>query len=472
MRATKAISIILAITTLICCLSVISFAEETQQSGATVSQGYHSIDAAASYLGTDKLVDNVGATVLYEMNSDTLMYAWNADEHVYPSSLVKIMTALIAVQKADPQTVVTVSQSALDTVPYYAASVDLQQGEEITLSDLLYCMMVGSANDAAAVIAEHIFGSQTAFVKEMNDYAVSLGCRDTQFVNVHGLHDENQYTTARDLARILSAAVKNEAFMTYFSAVTYLVPATNKSEARELSTGNFLMNTENLQLYYDSRVTGGRTGIADDDSRCLATVAEKNGMQVISVVLGSESTLADDGKTQAYGSFRETSLLLDACFDDCHVVQVLYEGQVLKQCPVINGENDVVLASLNSVYSVLPLEISAANLIFKYEDTPAQIEAPVTVGQVLSNVQVWYNGFCVAQTALVAKNDVRFVSPQTVNEEDTSGDDISETPFVIIISVVAGVVGLLLLIRGVRYLRLIFSKKRGNQIRQDRRRSR
>ena len=454
MKLSKLISIALVALSVLSCPISAQIGGDNQDAvvdDISANVGYQGIDAQNTYLGPQKLVDNVGAALLYELNSDTLMYLWNADQKVYPSSLVKIMTALIAVEKGNLDATVTVTQNALDTVPYYAASAELQVDEQISLSDLLYCMMVGSANDAAAVIAEHISGSQNAFVQEMNEYAKGLGCTGTNFVNAHGLHDENQYTTARDLIRILAVAVDNEAFMTYFSAVNYSVPATNKSEIRQLSSSNFLMSTDKLQLYYDQRVIGGRTGIADDDSRCLATVAEDNGMRVVCVVFGSKSTLAEDGKTQAYGSFQETSALLNACFDNNRVAQIIYEGQVMQQCPVASGENDVFLATTASAYSVLPANITAENLTYKFSASGVQIEAPISAGQVLSAVEVWFNGFCIGRADLVAQNDVRFV--ETITEQ--SGADIKSnggtSPFVIIICVVLGVAVLLLAVRGIRY---------------------
>lgn len=471
MKFSKYISVILVLL-FIGNLNVSVLADNTlmQLDDATVTNGCHSLDAMSAYLGSEKLADNVGAAVLYEMNSDTLMYAWHADKKVYPSSMVKILTALIAVEKGDPQTVITVTQDVLDSVPYYAASAELQVDEQIPLSDLLYCMMVGSANDAAAVIASHISGSQDSFVKEMNDYALALGCTGTQFTNVHGLHDEQQYTTARDMARILSAAVRNEAFLAYFSAVNYIVPATNKSEERELSSGNFLVNTEDFQLYYDPRVTGGRTGITEDGARCLATVAQHNGMQLISVVTGSESTFADDGSTLTYGSFKETTTLLDACFNGYQVAQVLYKGQVLKQSSIPDGENDVVLCSEESVYAVLPEDVSVADLTFKYGDTA--LAAPVEAGQVLSDVEIWHGGFCIARSDLKAMNSVRKVAVGNAVDGQGESNGGLKAAVTILAWVIGGVLGVLVLIRGVRILRVYLLRRRGKAYRRNRRRSR
>ena len=115
-------------------------------------------------LGTSQLITNAKAVVLYEYSTETFMYAWNADTQMYPSSMVKIITAYYAVLHGNPEDVVTVTETALANVPYDAVSADLQPGEEILLEDLIYCMMVGSANDAASVIAEHIGCSEEEYL--------------------------------------------------------------------------------------------------------------------------------------------------------------------------------------------------------------------------------------------------------------------------------------------------------------------
>lgn len=436
----------------------------------TVTAGSHSIDAAVPYLGTAQVTDNVQAAFLYEVNSDTLMYSNNADTQTYPSSLVKIMTALLAVQNGNLDDVIIVTESALSSVPYYAASADLKAGEQLPLRDLLYCMMVGSANDAAAVIAEYIGGSQSDFVALMNQQARELGCTATQFVNCHGLHDEQQYTTVRDMARILCAAIKNENFVTFFSAINYVVPATNMSGERELSSGNYLMNTENLQIYYDERVTGGRTGIADDGTRCLASCAEKNGMQLICIVIGSESTFAEDGNTVTYGSFKESSSLYDAGFNGYRVAQVIYEGQALKQCSVVNGANDVVLASTRSVYCVLPESAAVSDL--KYQYTENALQAPLDAGQVLSTVQIWHGNNCIAQVDMVSMNSVSLAANIQPEDSQQQTDSAGKTILTIILSVVGVAVVIALALFLIRAVRIALIRSRRKRYSRDRRRSR
>lgn len=472
MRYARGISAILAFVMLFSCMNLFVFATEESPSDASVNYNCHTLDAVTTYLGSTQITKNIGTAVVYEINSDTLMYALNADEKVYPSSLVKILTALIAVEKGDLQEQIIVSQDVLDTVPYYAASAELVADEQITLSDLLYCMMVGSANDAAAVIATHLSGTQENFVHEMNAYAQKLGCTGTQFVNVHGLHDDQQYSTARDLAKIVTSAVENEAFLEYFSAVHYEVPATNKSEKRELASGNFLMNPDNIQIYYDERAQGGRTGIAEDGLHCLATLAEQGSMRLVCIVTGSESTFAENGTNLTYGSFKETSALLDSAFNGYHVVQVLHENQTLQQFEVLNGENDVVLGSSASAYSVLPADISVSELSYQFHNLSDMPVAPIEAGAVLSSVSVWYGSLCVGQANLVAMNNVReIVAQQQIDTQDEDKNNPGPAAF-IIIGVLVAALAIFVLMKFSGEIGMYFAKKHKAAQRRDRRRSR
>ena len=407
MKRLFAISILLCVSLLVCQFVIPVFAteENTSFDGSVVS-GCHSADAMASLLGNGQIVANAQAVFLYDVNSDTLMHAWNPDVSVEPSSLVKIMTALIAVEQGQLDDAVTVKQSVLDTVPDDAVSSELVADEVMTLKDLLYCMMIDSGNDAAAVLADHVAGSQSVFVEWMNAKAEELGCANTCFTNVHGLYDEGQMTTARDVGKILAAATKNEQFTEIFSTVYYDVPATNKSEERKLVTGNLLMSDE-MEINFDERVTGGRTGVASDGTRCLAVTAESGTMKLISVLIGSSASYEDGGNTyHSAGGYAETQKLLDAGFTGYYSTQILYEGQVLTQRSVLNGSSSVSLGCASSVSTVLPEGVSLNQLSFRYVNGDAELEAPIQKGDVICGVEVWFGGLCIAYTNLYALNSV------------------------------------------------------------------
>jgi D-alanyl-D-alanine carboxypeptidase (penicillin-binding protein 5/6) len=218
----------------------------------------------------------------------------------------KIMTALLAIELGNPETVVTVTRKALNSVEIGAMSAGLKVDEQITLRDLLYCMMVGSANDAAAVIAEHISGDQDQFVALMDQRAAELGCTGTRFMNANGLSHEQQYTTARDLAKITKAALEQELFVELFTAVNHTVPATNKSEARELKTTNYMMSKESVKTEFDKRVTGGKTGALTTTDRSLICTAEQGDSRYLSVVMSAKGTVSGHAVTK-FGNFADNS---------------------------------------------------------------------------------------------------------------------------------------------------------------------
>lgn len=426
-------------------LGVHAFAQEETVKDS-VSLGSHSMDANLPVLGSAQLITNAKSAILYEVNTDTLMHAWNADERLSPASFVKVLTALIAIEQGDLASTVTVSRSVLDSVVYNAVKTGFQDSEVLTLQDLLYCMMVDSGNDAAALIADHIAGSQSVFVEALNSYAQELGCTNTNFTNVHGLHDDNQYTTARDMGRIMSAAVKNETFCTILGTKYYNVPATNLSEDRYLVSENYLINNDTVQIYYDQRVIGARTGVAQDGSRCITALAEHNGLRYISVIMGSESVYEENGvQVKSFGGYAETSDLLDLGFDGYQSCQLIYEGQVLKQKKVVGGDCAVSLGTREAAYTVLPAGVALTDLTTVYSDYSEELQAPVEAGQELSVVKFMHGNSCVAQVPLYAMNSVNSVADTTVEQQKDSDGTQSKaflTALLIIVIVCISAVGI------------------------------
>ena len=418
----------------------------------SVTEGCHTIDSMVPLLGIDPKISNAEAVFLYETTTQTVMYSWNCDKQMHPASLVKILTALIAVEEGNLTDVVTIKASTLATVPENATSVDLVADEVVTLDQLLYCLLVGSANDAAAVIAEHIGGSQNAFVDRMNAYAQQLGCTDTNFTNAHGLHDEAQVTTARDMARILSAAMENELFRTYFSTSYYIMDATNKSEERDFESSNHMMHMETYEIYYDDRVVGGRTGVSDAGLQCLATAAKSNGMELVCVVLGSKSVYLEDGYTvKRIGGFAETTQLLDMGFKGFKTAQILNENQVMLQTAVSGGSSDVVIGTHSSAASVLPDGATTETLTFRYSGDMHALEAPVEKGAYVGEVEVWNGNVCVAYAPLYSFNKVTtkqvFTDEQSMQEK---GMGTATIALIIVVLVVAVAVGFIVIRRVVR----------------------
>ncbi len=368
-------------------------------------QGCVGLQAQVPMKSGERVAATAKAVFLYELDTETLVYAWEPDLKLDPSGMNKIMTALLAIERGDPDQTVTVTRKALDSVAIGSVSAGLKVGEEISLKDLLYCMMVGSANDAAAVIAEHIGGSQEGFVELMNQRTAELGCVNTHFMNANGLSHEEQYSTARDLAIITCAALENELFQALFCAEKYTVPATELSEERQVVTTNYMISTETVRTQYDERVTGGKTGALSTTDRSLICTAEKDGNRYLSVVMSAKGTVTANGlSVKTFGSFEETAALLDMAFADFTPMELLRQQKALEQFQVSGGENDVVGCPSGNIVAAMPVDAKPEEVT--YRCTANALTAPLKKGDVIGTVEIWYQEICVGQCDMIAMFDV------------------------------------------------------------------
>lgn len=418
---------------------------------ASVAMGSHSLDANTPVIAPGAIETQVKAAVAYEVGTDTLVYADRPDERLYPASMTKILTCLVALEQCDLDEIVTVDGSAIEYLDIGGSEAELQDGEQMSMRDLLYCLMVKSANDAAVTIAAHLAGSEEAFVQQMNQKAAELGCTNTHFVNAHGLHDDNHYTTARDMAKIMAACIQNEMFCQLYSETYYAVPATNLSEERELYTTNYLMSEALNQNYYDSRVLGGKTGFTTPAGRCLVTVSESSGMKLVIVIMGAEAEFAEDGYTAlSYGNFDATIELMDKIYGSYMPAQVLSADQMLEQFPVNNGQTEVQGYAKNSVATVLPTGSGKSVLRYDYSLNGGGISAPLDADAEIGTVRVWHDSRCVAQQKLYAGADVqqlvateqpKFVNPAAELREEPSVWNITLIVILSLLGLVALLIG-------------------------------
>ena len=234
-----------------------------------------------------------GAALVMEDSTNTVLYAKNMDQPLYPSSAVKIMTSLLALENSNLTDEVTMTATGVSGVTDGGVSISAQLDEVFTMEQCLYAIMVGSANDIALQVAEHVGGSVEAFVEKMNARAQELGCTNTVFTNPTGLPDENQHTTAHDLALIVQAAMKNDTFRTIASTTSYTIPATNVSGGERALSSNFTMINPASDAYYEGCL-GGKEGFTQASGSVLACAAQRNGMTLVCVVLFGASGQTDD----------------------------------------------------------------------------------------------------------------------------------------------------------------------------------
>ena len=241
------------------------------------------------------------AAMIMEDSTQTTVYAKNMDQVLYPGATVKVMTTLLTLENAQLSDQVTMTATGVSGVTDGGASISAQLDEVFTVEQCLYAIMLASANDVALQIAEQIGGSVDGFVQMMNNRAVELGCTNTVFTNPTGLPDDNQHTTAHDMALIMQAAIQNESFRTIAAATSYTIPATNKAAARNL-TSKFTMTDTGSTGFYEGCI-GGKEGYTEASGSTLVCAAQRNGMTLISVVLkgASGQTAPDAASILTYG---------------------------------------------------------------------------------------------------------------------------------------------------------------------------
>lgn len=420
---------------------------------ASIAYGCRSMDGQAALGGDDKLLETAKAAFVYEKTTGSIIYNYNEDTPVSPGALAKIMTAIIAIEQEELDDKVTISTAGYGGISGTRNSA-LKQDEVLTLEDLLHCMILQLANDAAVSIAEHVSGTEASFVKLMNETAKAIGCTDTVFVNCHGLDTAGQHTTARDMARILQYALKNSTFRQIFGCKTYTVPANDRSEERTVNTLNHLVGSGATKFNRDD-VTGGMGTYASASGASIVCTAEKDGLSLICVILGANRTYTGNA-VKTYGNYEEIWDLLDYSFDNFKICRLLHNGQSMNQFSVANGENQVVGMTATDMDAVIPASANLEDLTMKYNVEGGGLTAPIEEGQRVSTLQVWCGDSCVAETELFAMSNVRSVEDSHLDIQGTaSRDDSNLAGFLSFVGVIFLVILVLaavrLIVKNVRY---------------------
>ena len=259
------------------------------------------------------------SAIVMEASTGTILYNKDMDMVNYPASITKIMTALVALEHCSLDDIVTYSYYATHSIEAGSSSIGTTEGEELTVEESLYALMLESANECGNGLAEHVAGSIDAFVEMMNQKAAELGCTNTHFTNPHGLPDENHYTSAHDMALITQAALQNEDFVRISGTARYQMRATNKDEEITYMTNHHKMIASNGgdERFLDDTVIAGKTGYTSAAKNTLVTVAERNGMTLIVVTMKTAST-AESG----IPIYTDTALLLDYASENFSKVNV------------------------------------------------------------------------------------------------------------------------------------------------------
>lgn len=320
--------------------------------------------------------------ILIEESSGRVLLERNAHKKMPMASTTKIMTALLAIEKGNLDDIVTIDE---ESVGVEGSSIYLQEGEKIRLKELIYGLMLRSGNDSAVAIANHISGSLEDFVADMNEKSRSIGAKNTNFMNPHGLHDDNHYSTAYDLALITRETFKNKDFAEIFSSKSY-------KGSREKN--NYYVN-KNKTLWDYSGGDGGKTGYTMASGRCLVSSATRDNMRLIAVSLNAPNWFNDNYR------------LLDYGFENYNLYRIYDKDQYLTSVQIEDGVKDRLdlLAGGEFYYPLTLDEKKQIKLNIKL-DHPLKTP-PFQEGDLIGHTEVFLNGVLIRKDGLLAGQNIK-----------------------------------------------------------------
>ncbi len=360
----------------------------------------------------DNISTNSPSVILMDANTGSILYSKNAFSTMYPASTTKLMTAILTLENCKLDEVVTISHNAIYSVPVGYSHANLQEGEQLTVEQLLNVLLIPSANDAAIALAEHISGSVEEFATLMNAKAKEIGCLNTNFVNPNGIQNENHYSTAYDLALIGMYAMQFEDIMRIAMVNQYTLPATNAYEYtdRIFNATNGLITTNDE--YYYSYATGLKTGYTGSSGYCIVASAEKNGIELIEVVLGSETI--DD-------RYEDCINLFEYGFDNYSYQNLVAENEIIDTLEIQGATKET--KSLNviakeDIYALVKKDVDVSSLTANISIND-NLSAPIAENSVVGTISYEVNGITystdlLAETSVISSSFETFIFRATL----------------------------------------------------------
>ena len=325
------------------------------------------------------------ACVVFEANSGRLLFEKNKDMLLPEASTTKIMTALVVAENADINEVVTIPKQA---VGVEGSSVYLRQGEKLTVKELLYGLMLRSGNDCAVALALHVGKSIENFADMMNLKAKQIGCINTNFVNPHGLPDDNHYTSAYDLGLISCCAIKNPVVKQIVSSKSAKIANDGYDYER------YLVNKNKILKLFDG-ANGIKTGYTKKAGRCFVGSAERDGMQLVVVLLNCGPM------------FEESMTLMQNCFDEYEMKNLLSVDDVYHTMKVKKGKNKFVQAKTAGCFSYPLKKDGSENDQIKIVSTlPQQIDFLSKNNQIVGKTQIYFDNQLIFSSKIITLNIV------------------------------------------------------------------
>ena len=353
--------------------------------------------------------------ILMDAASGEILFDKNADQKMFPASITKLMTILLALEHGKLTDEITFSHNAIYSIEPGSAHIAIQEGETLTLEQVLRAIILRSANEASNGVAEYVDGSIEAFAKHMTARAKELGCKNTNFLNANGLHNENHYTTAHDMALIAKELLKHEEYRSMMSETYYEIQPTNKQTEVRYLHGQHQMLNEN-SLYYYKDAIGGKTGFTSEALNTLVTYAERDGMELIAVVM----------KCNGAEHYTDTASLFDYGFTHYESVKILSAADHTATVKVMETYNEkavergtITVAPAEDVYHTLPKGTDISDITVE-KDLPESIEAPVKAGQTVGTLNISLHGEVLKTVDLVSQDTIDGLTDAEKEELDAS----------------------------------------------------
>lgn len=354
------------------------------------------------YALTEQPEISADAAILIDSSSEKVLYSKNENQKMYPASTTKILTAILTIENCNLNDVVTVPYEAISSITSGYSVAALQTGEQLTVEQLLQVMLVHSANDAANVLAFHVSGSIENFANLMNNKVSELGLTNTHFTNPSGMHDENHYTTAHDLAIIMKYCMKNDTFRSLSSLKYCTIPATNKYDVRVFNTTNELLIYDNRDVssnYYYKYAIAGKTGYTTQAKNCLVSVAKKENLELICVVLS-----AGIYPNNVSAKFVDTKSIFDYGYNNYTIKKLREKDAIATQIEIGNGTKETRNLDL-----LISDDLSALVTQDEFDtEFEPQIElqdnlfAPIAQGQVVGKITYTIDGIQYSSNLLAS----------------------------------------------------------------------
>lgn len=418
-------------------------------------------------------VTTAQSAILMDVDTGAILYAKDIHKRAFPASTTKILTCLIAMEQGNLDDIVSFSTEAVFSVPADGSNMGMDVGEEITLEQCLYGILVGSANEVANAVGEYIAGSIDGFVDRMNERAAELGCTNSHFMNTNGLHDENHYTSAHDLALIAAAFFRNDMLCKIGNTARYEFTATPTQPDDFILLNKHKMITG--EVAYDG-VLGGKTGYTDNSRQTLVTCAERNGMRLVCVVFREETP----------NQFTDTMELFDYGFNNFQIMNIAENEKKYQIEPsgFLQTGNDIFGSSKPFLSIDDQSSVIVPNTI-TFDDLESTIDYNVSDGNRIAQIRYSYHDTYVgsAYLELAADNtspyefdtnpDSTGVSTEKSEQEQQSEQDniifINVKTVLICILAVAAAVILLFVLRALA-INNQNAKRRKNRVKRKQRR--